>query len=324
MSGMKNAARALISESMWSVVGMLCGAGRRPDIRVAGGEGGTAVDSFWSESHVQKKQFKAALQSSRDLKKRFEVCPLFSELMGFYGSHEGETILDYGCGTGNDLVGFAMYSRAEKIIGMDVSAYALEQAAHRLSLHRIPPQRIELIKTSDAVGGIPLESDSVDYISCVGVLQHVSEPTRVLRELHRVLRPGAIAAVMVYNYFSLWYHLYVAYEKQIVNNEFKGMSVDEAFSKTTDGENCPVVRIYKPDEFVAICASSGFTAEFRGGHFSYIELDSFRLHGPAALGSDKLGIESRNFLKNLTKDERGYPQFNGKYCGVGGVYFLRK
>ncbi len=40
----------------------------------------------------------------------------YEDLMPLDG-HDGEIILDYGCGPGNDMVGFAEFSRPQRIIG---------------------------------------------------------------------------------------------------------------------------------------------------------------------------------------------------------------
>src|SRR3546814_610675 len=50
--------------------------------------------------------------------------------------HDGEVILDFGCGPGNDLVGFLTYSRPARLVGVDVSAPSLEQARERVELHQ--------------------------------------------------------------------------------------------------------------------------------------------------------------------------------------------
>ena len=49
--------------------------------------------------------------------------------------------------------------------------------------------------------------DDVDYSG----LMCTKDPDGVLREFHRILRPGGFARLMVYNYDSIWLHLYVAF-----------------------------------------------------------------------------------------------------------------
>jgi SAM-dependent methyltransferase len=50
---------------------------------------------------------------------------------------------------------------------------------------------------------LPLLDDSVDFVFCVNALDHCSLPPRVVREIHRVLRPGGQALLSFY-VFSGW------------------------------------------------------------------------------------------------------------------------
>ena len=61
---------------------------------------------------------------------------------------------------------------------------------------------------------------------------------------------------MVYNRDSVWRHLYVAYERMILERTpFAGLDVDEAFTRTTDGAECPIARCYAGAECSPLCAS---------------------------------------------------------------------
>ncbi len=211
----------------------------------------TAVDQYWTRHTVRAERFRSRRASERNLEWRFEQYPLFREFSGLWGEHDGEVILDYGCGPGNDLVGYALYTGARRIVGVDVSPRALELARDRLALHGIDPERVELLQGSDASVAIPLDDASVDFVQSQGVLHHTSDPEAILRELHRVLRPGGRGLIMVYNRASLWFHLYTAYEKMIVEDAFPGLDVHEAFRRNTDGPECPISRSYPPAEWVA-------------------------------------------------------------------------
>ena len=65
-----------------------------------------------------------------------------------------------------------------------------------------------------------------------------------------MLRPGGEVRIMVYNRLSLWFHLYTAYVKKVVEGAFAGLTVEEAFTLNTDGEECPISHAYLPDEFL--------------------------------------------------------------------------
>lgn len=100
----------------------------------------TRVDSYWGEHTVEKIPFVSAWESKQYFKWLIREYPLLDEFMDFYKNREGQVMLDYGCGPGNDLFRFLVINKAEKVIGMDVSYKALIQAAKRLALHNIGPE----------------------------------------------------------------------------------------------------------------------------------------------------------------------------------------
>jgi ubiquinone/menaquinone biosynthesis C-methylase UbiE len=284
----------------------------------------TAVDRYWTDHTVTARQFKSPRQSEKFLEWRFQQYPLFREFSGLWGEHDGEVILDYGCGPGNDLTGFALYTGARRIIGFDVSPRALELARDRLALHQVDPGRVELIEGSDSTTEIPLEDASVDYLQSQGVLHHTSDPEAILRELHRVLRPDGRGSIMVYHRDSVWFHLYTAYEKAIVEGTLAGLDPEEAFRRNTDGPECPISRCYTGEQFSALCRAAGFEVEFLGGYLSKTELASIERAYARALADDRLPGEHRAFLRSLTFDFAGRPMIAGSHAGIGGAYRLRK
>jgi SAM-dependent methyltransferase len=284
----------------------------------------TEVEDYWEGHTVNSTPFATRRASARYLDWRFQEYPLFREFSGLWGEHDGEVVLDYGCGPGNDVVGFLLHTNAKQVIGMDVSRKALELARRRIALHKIRPERARLIQLNDAEPEIPLPDDAIDYLQCQGVLQHVSDPGRVLRELHRVLKPGREARVMVYNRDSAWLHLYTAYVVMLLEGQHSGMSVEDVFQLTTDGPDCPIARCWRAEDFSRLCAEAGFHAEFLGGYLSQHELELLSRYREQAIADPRLGAEHREFLGALEFDERGMPMHRGLYAGVGGAYVLRK
>ena len=282
----------------------------------------SAVDQYWAAHVVCSTIFQTAQESEEYLEWRFHTYPLFREFSGLYGFHDGEVVLDYGCGPGNDLVGFALYSNAKKIIGMDVSSKALDLAAARGALHGVDPGKIELIQTTDETSTIPLDDNSVDFINCQGVLQHTSHPETVLQEFHRVMKPQARGVVMVYNRDSLWLHLYTAYQCLVLQDAFPGLNAYEAFSRNVDGVACPIARAYAERDFRSLCEEIGFIVEYAGGYLAETEMASLKRYRESALQDPRLQDEHKEFLRNLTFDRTGYPLYRGKHAGIGGVYRL--
>jgi ubiquinone/menaquinone biosynthesis C-methylase UbiE len=287
------------------------------------GRDDTAVDAYWTRHTVNSTPFATAQKSADYLEWRFAEYPLFREFSGLWGDHAGETVLDYGCGPGDDVTGLALFSGASKVIGLDVSATALELAAQRLALHGVEPDRVALEQVRDGRPEIPLEDASVDYAHCGGVLHHTSSPEELLAELRRVLRPDGRAFVMVYNSDSVWLHLYVAYEKMLHDEAYAGLDIDEAFRRLTDGVECPISRHYAAEQMSSLCANAGFSARYVGGYLSRHELQQLETHWARAIVDERLDESHRDFLRSLSFDAWGRPTIGGFHAGIGGVYHLR-
>jgi SAM-dependent methyltransferase len=322
-------ARTVLENLFWSFTGIFARPGTPPAIRNFNGNEATLVDDFWGDHVVESTLFKSAWQSRRQLVWRASLYPLFTEFVNLYGRHEDEVVLDYGCGPGNDLVGYSIYSKARKIIGIDISEKALRLAQHRLSLHRVDPGRLELIRSSDDSEEIPLQDESVDFLQCLGVLHHTSHPQALLEEFHRILKPGGEARVMVYNRDSVWVHLFAAYEKLIIQNAFPGKDAYAIFHLTVDVEadgtgKCPIATCHNWKEFSQVCESNGFQAKYMGGYLSDVELRCMKKYLQPALKDERLGREHRNFLSALKLDTSGLPMYEGKHAGIGGVFKLVK
>jgi len=300
--------------------------GPGPEIVIKDDSGSTVVDQYWNKHtvHYGHGRFLTAKESEAHLRKRNSEYPMFPELMDLYGDHRGETILDYGCGPGDDTTGFLLRSNASKVIGMDVSQKALGYLKHRLALHQVDPQRVELIRITDSTGKIPLPDASVDWVHCCGVLHHTTHPSEILKEFHRVLKPGAEGRLMLYNRDSVMYHLWIAYAQLLVNDAFPGLTADQAFTKSTDGPECPVSDAWAPQRVLDTAAAAGLSGTFRGGYVSVMEIDWWRMYGEGAKTDPRLAEEHRAFARELEPGANGLPMWQGKYAGIGGVYSIKK
>ena len=283
------------------------------------------IEKYWGEHTVNSIPYITSSQSKKNVEMRTTMYPLKKEYMQLYGDHKDQVIMDYGCGPGNDVTGYALFSNAKKIIGVDVSMKALQLTQHRLALHRIHHDRLKLIHISDKSSSIPLEDNSVDYINSEGVLHHTSHPDLILQEFYRILKPHSQACIMVYNYDSLWLHVHAAYLLRIQMGRFPGMSAFEVFSKSVDGEDCPKALCYHADEFISMSQKAGFDkVEYLGGFFSDDELHLVTNYRDMAIDDKKLEEEHKDFLRNLEYNKEKFPVYKGKTAGFGGVYHLYK
>lgn len=291
--------------------------GRLRSPTTAGGVAGPA--EYWTSYLVDNERFTSVEQSLHHFRWRNAQYPGYIELMPVTGQ-DGRVVVDYGCGPGNDLIGFSEFSRPARLIGIDVSPTALAKAAARLEIHG---KSAELIHVDEQDNVIPLPDDSVDYIHTSGVLHHCANLPAVLNELNRILKPGGELAVMVYNYESLWLHLYVAFMHRIKASLYTEMSLLDSFRRTTDGPDCPIAHCYRPAEFEALVSEYGFVGGLKGVSISLSELQ-WLTERYNALQDIRLPDEHREFLSELTFDERGIPYTRGQVAGINACYRFTK
>jgi ubiquinone/menaquinone biosynthesis C-methylase UbiE len=102
------------------------------------------------------------------------------------GLEPGFCVLDYGCGPGSYITLLAeRVGLSGKIYALDIHPLALEK------VRKIAARRsIENLSTieSDCKTGLP--DNHVDVVLLYDTFHHLPRPDDVLRELHRVLKPG--------------------------------------------------------------------------------------------------------------------------------------
>ncbi len=104
---------------------------------------------------------------------------------------EGQTFLDYGCGTGSFTI------PAARMVGTRGKVYALDCFPRQLEIveEKSRKEGLTNIETipSDRKTGLP--DECIDIIWMCDVLHEVKERRAVLEELHRVLRKEGILAI---------------------------------------------------------------------------------------------------------------------------------
>lgn len=92
------------------------------------------------------------------------------------------SILDIGCGTGEVLGEITKLNPKTKIIGVDVSKYAIKTASKKL-----PNSKFYLAKDGEK---LPIKDGSIDFIICLDVIEHIYDVQSIFREFKRTLKPG--------------------------------------------------------------------------------------------------------------------------------------
>ena len=106
----------------------------------------------------------------------------------------GRTFLDIGCGEGWALAHFQQ--AGFDVLGLDFSSYSLERFQPALRQH---------LRTGDLyeeLGKLALEGRQFDALWLDNVLEHVLDPTELLRRCRALVQPGGVLVVEVPNDFS--------------------------------------------------------------------------------------------------------------------------
>ena len=115
--------------------------------------------------------------------------------MAEVGIKPGFSILDYGCGPGSyAVVATQLVGKSGKVYALDIHPLAVQQVQNTASKNRLT--NIETI-LSDCATGLP--DNSVDVVLLYDTLHDLSEPDKVLAELHRVLKPSGILSFNDYH-----------------------------------------------------------------------------------------------------------------------------
>jgi ubiquinone/menaquinone biosynthesis C-methylase UbiE len=110
------------------------------------------------------------------------------EIMGEVDIQPGFHVLDYGCGTGSFTFEAAQRAGPEgKVYALDIHPRALEKVQKGALKKGLA--NIETVLTSCIT---QVDAGSIDAVLFYYVLHWLTDPDCVLRELHRVLKPGAL------------------------------------------------------------------------------------------------------------------------------------
>src|SRR5205085_3449156 len=89
--------------------------------------------------------------------------------------------------------------------GIDLTQAAIDLAKRRFELDQLPGA----FRTADAER-LDFPDNTFDLIYSHGVLHHTPDTTAAVREVHRVLRPGGRAVVMLYHRNSYNYRINIS------------------------------------------------------------------------------------------------------------------
>ena len=190
-----------------------------------------------------------------------------------FAGARGLKVLEIGCGLGTDGAQFA--KAGADYTGVDLTDAAVELARRRFELFGLPGT----FQTADAEN-LSFADDSFDLVYSHGVLHHTPDTAKAIREVHRVLRPGGRAIVMLYHRNSYNYRVNISLLRRagakllkwdsgvklvhkltgepldklevharLLRTHKQSYLADEEFlSQNTDGAGNPLARVYSRQE----------------------------------------------------------------------------
>lgn len=169
-----------------------------------------------------------------------EYAPWMPEVMGF-DQFAGKRLVEIGCGMGTDLLQFA---RAGAICtGVDLTPRSVEISSLHLGLYGL---RADFVLADGE--RLPFADESFDVVYSNGVLHHTPDTAGGVRELHRVLRPGGVAKVMLYHRNSLYYWTEIILHRGVLRGHFlRGHTPREIMSRYveySEHDARPLVKVY--------------------------------------------------------------------------------
>ncbi|HTG86561.1 MAG TPA: class I SAM-dependent methyltransferase [Pyrinomonadaceae bacterium] len=181
-------------------------------------------------------------------------------------------VLEVGCGLGTDGAQFA--KAGADYTGIDLTQAAVDLARRRFELFNLPGT----FRVADAEK-LDFPDNSFDIVYSHGVLHHTPDTPGAIREVHRVLRNGGRAVVMLYHRNSYNYRVNISMLRRAgihllrwnaglklvrlftgepedslreharrVRSEGAFLDSQELLNRNTDGAGNPLARVYSRDE----------------------------------------------------------------------------
>ncbi|MEY4964916.1 MAG: hypothetical protein RL274_499 [Pseudomonadota bacterium] len=137
-------------------------------------------------------------------------------------------VLEIGVGHGS--VGQLLALHARSYTGIDLTQEATDMTTRRFALLGRSGKVLQMDAESMA-----FPDGSFDFIWSWGVIHHSADTTLILKEMHRVLRPGGQAVIMVY-YRSWWsYYLFAILKLALKGKWPTWLLIDQVRQQATDG-----------------------------------------------------------------------------------------
>lgn len=223
-----------------------------------------------------------------------EYAPWFQDVVRFDEFYDKD-ILEIGVGLGSDHYSFA--KNGNRMTALDLSGAHLRHTARHQELEGLTTRIVE----GDAES-MPFDDNSFDVVYSFGVLMHTPDTARAFTEVHRVLRPGGVAILGIYNRYSWFFLISVLLTTGILKLELfrKGWRrlLAQIEYRSPQNNAIPLVKVYSRRNLKSFCRP-----------FSRVEITSCHVeHSHFRFFRYLLAFMSRDQLE--------------RYLGLGGWFLV--
>lgn len=217
-----------------------------------------AVAEFWGRASCGEELYLHGDEKEKydnQARSRYELEPYVLDFADF-GAAKGKRVLEIGVGLGADHQKFA--EAGAELVGCDLTERAVEHTRTRLRLFGL----CSTLQQADAEE-LPYKDDSFDLVYSWGVLHHSPNTVRAVQEVHRVLKPGGEAKIMIYHRYSfVGYMLWLRYALLRLR---PFTSLDEIYSNYLESPGTKAYSVAQAERLFA--------------HFRSVEIETVLTHG---------------------------------------------
>lgn len=178
-----------------------------------------------------------------EFKPLHQINPLRLEWINALSPLQGQKVLDVGCGGGILTDSMARKGAAE-VLGIDLATKALRVA----QLHALEVQTPNIKYQEIAVETLAqLEPESFDTVTCMEMLEHVPDPSSIVRACHDLVKPGG------WVFFSTVHRNAKAFAQVIVAAEYLLQMLPKGTHE--------FAKFIRPSELAGYCRDAGLVLE---------------------------------------------------------------
>ncbi len=196
----------------------------------------TNTPQYWYSKHpIATREYYDELRNVR-YTRAYPYLPAKAE----FNLHHGERVLEVGCGQGTDLLQFAL--NGAEVTGVDLTEGAIAKSRAHFDAYGVSATLL----TANAQNLKEFADETFDVVYSFGVLHHTPDTEQAVAEVHRVLRKGGKAIVMLYasgpsHTLGIWYWQYVRLECL----KMTAMETVAKHAEYVDG--CPLAKYYSKE-----------------------------------------------------------------------------